>query len=61
LGATTVVLQGNPDAWFHKDAASGELVITICGECGHVEMAANNYRELYEKYQRSLKRESGSA
>jgi hypothetical protein len=52
----TVRLHGNHQAWFRKDTALGALALTICGDCGHVDLKANNHRELYAKYLRSIGR-----
>lgn len=48
-----VYVSGAPNAWLDKDVTSGGLTFRVCGECGHVEMHANNFRLLYEKYERS--------
>jgi hypothetical protein len=55
-GTAALALHGNPQAWFRKDTARGDLALTICGECGHADLKANNHRELYEKYLRSIGR-----
>lgn len=44
-----VVVHGNPSAWFDKEAATGQLSLKICGDCGYAEMYVKNFRELYEK------------
>ncbi|HEX6986717.1 MAG TPA: hypothetical protein VF170_15155 [Planctomycetaceae bacterium] len=46
----SVQVEGAPGAWFFKDAAAGGLHADICGECGHVELRVDNFRELYAKH-----------
>jgi hypothetical protein len=53
-GTAEVYVCGRPKAWFSQDAAAGGLTVTVCGECGHVELHAKNFRLLYEKYEKSL-------
>jgi hypothetical protein len=48
-----VSVQGEPDAWVFKDSASGKLTLDICGDCGRAEFQVSDFRELYEKYQKS--------
>ena len=52
----TITMHGNPQAWLRKDTALGSLHLTVCGDCGHADLKANNYRELYVKYLRSTGR-----
>jgi hypothetical protein len=52
-GSADVVIEGAPQAWFFKDLAFGGLTVAVCGECGHAELRANNFRALYEKYQKT--------
>jgi hypothetical protein len=56
-GQAYVKLQGRPEGWIRKDTAFSDLFMTICGECGHVEIRASNYRELYGKYLSSIGRD----
>jgi hypothetical protein len=46
-----VQVHANPEAWFFKDTAVAPLRADICGECGHVELRIDNYRELYVAWQ----------
>jgi hypothetical protein len=48
-----VKVHGAPQAWVFKNTATGKLTVRICGECGHAELQVSNFRELYEKYERS--------
>ena len=50
-----VNVHGAPQASVFKDTASGNLSVRICGECGHAELHVSNFRELYEKYEKSRK------
>jgi ribosomal protein L40E len=52
----TVRVHANPQAWVRKDTALGDLLLTICGDCGHADLKANNHRELYTKYLQSIGR-----
>jgi hypothetical protein len=52
-GAADVYVAGSPQAWVFRDTASGGLTVRVCGECGHAELHANNFRLLYEKYEQS--------
>jgi hypothetical protein len=52
-GTADVHVCGAPQAWVFKDMASGGLTLRVCGECGHVELHAKNFRLLYEKYEKS--------
>jgi len=49
-----VDVEGAPRAWVFKDSASGQLSLDICGACGHADLRVSNFRDLYEKYARSL-------
>ena len=40
----------NPEAWLFKGAVYARLRATICGECGHTELTAENPGSLYEAY-----------
>ena len=48
-----VKVHGEPHAWVFKDSASGKLTLDICGECGRAELQVSDFRELYQKYQKS--------
>ena len=54
-GSATDKIAGTPEAWFAKDIASGDLTVSICGECGHAELHVNNVVALCEKYVKSQK------
>ena len=49
-------VHGEPQAWVFKDTAAGHLHAAICGECGHVELRVDNFRELYEKWVKGQER-----
>ena len=59
LGSKTrpaeVAVHGKPEAWIFKETSTGQLSLTVCGECGYAELQVNNYRELYAKYAQSLR------
>jgi len=40
----------NPEAWLFKGAVYARLRATICGECGHTDLTAENPSALYEAY-----------
>ena len=40
----------NPDAWIFKGAVAARLHATICGECGHTELTAENPAALYDAF-----------
>ena len=48
-----VQVHGVPRAWVFKDTAEGKLTLRVCGECGHAELSVSNFRELYERYEKS--------
>ena len=48
-----VSVQGEPQAWIFKDSVSGKLTLDICAECGRADLQVSDFRELYEKYQKS--------
>jgi hypothetical protein len=52
-GTVDVRVQGAPQAWVFKDTVAGGLTASVCGECGHAELQAKNFRTLYEKYEQS--------
>jgi hypothetical protein len=43
----------NPEAWLFKGPVYARLRATICGECGHTELTAENPSALYEAYLRT--------
>lgn len=49
----------NPEAWFFKGAVNARLSATICGDCGHTELTAENPAELYEAYLKAKAHSSG--
>jgi len=53
-----VEVAGAPEAWIFTDTASGRIYARICGECGYTELWTSNFRELYEKHERSIKDKS---
>jgi hypothetical protein len=40
----------NPEAWIFKGAVSARLKATICGECGHTELTAEDPGALFKAY-----------
>jgi ribosomal protein S27AE len=46
---------GNPKALIFQDAKHGTVNGWICGECGYTELWTSHFRELYEKYEKSIK------
>jgi hypothetical protein len=48
-----VEVAGNPTAFIFTDKAVGELVVNICGDCGHAELFVQNARALWDKYEHS--------
>jgi hypothetical protein len=48
-----VKVHGSPDALVFKDTVAGHLSVRICGECGHADLQVSNFRELFEKYDKS--------
>jgi hypothetical protein len=55
---TQAVGYTNPDAWIFKGAISARLHASICGECGHTELTAENPAKLYEAFQKAIAKES---
>jgi hypothetical protein len=47
---TQAVGYTNPDAWIFKGPIATRLHATICGECGHTELTAENPAALYEAF-----------
>jgi|WetSurMetagenome_2_1015567.scaffolds.fasta_scaffold401323_2 hypothetical protein len=52
-GRLQVVIDGQPDAPMFKDSVFGGVIAEICGECGYMELRAENPGELYGHYVRS--------
>ena len=50
-----VEIVGKPDAWVFQEAVYGTINAKICGECGYTELWTSQFRELYEKYEKSTK------
>jgi len=44
----------NPDAWIFKGAVTARLHATICGECGHAELTAENPAALYGAFLKAM-------
>lgn len=40
----------NPEAWLFKGPVYATLRATICGQCGHTELTAENPDHLYKMY-----------
>jgi hypothetical protein len=51
----------NPEVWLFKGPVYARLRATICGECGHTELTAENPGSLYEAYLKSQGQKEGSA
>lgn len=51
----TVETLGKPEAWVFQDAVHGTINARICGACGYTELWTSQFRELYEKHQKSTK------
>jgi hypothetical protein len=51
----------NPEAWLFKGAVYAKLQATICGECGHTEVTAENPAALYKAYLRTQSQIKGRA
>lgn len=54
--STEVQVHGAPQAWVFKDTTAAKLLADVCGECGHVELRTDDFRDLYETYRKSLGR-----
>ena len=52
-GHAAVLVRGAPQAWILKEPVPGLLRVRICGECGHADLHALNFRDLYEAYEKS--------
>jgi hypothetical protein len=48
-----VAVDANPDALIFKERQYAVLLADICGDCGHVELQAQDYRSLYNHYLQS--------
>jgi hypothetical protein len=48
-----VAVDAHPEALVFKDRRYGRLVASICGQCGHIELRAENPQRLYEHWRRS--------
>ena len=55
-GSLKARVDTKPEAWLFKGAVFARLKATICGECGHTELTAENPAELYEAYLTSQRR-----
>lgn len=51
-GDLSVVTYKTPYAFFFQGAEKMPLYARACGQCGYVELYAENPRELYERYLR---------
>ena len=49
-GHLRVVVYGDPHALIFKDRHYENLIATICGDCGHVELRVSNPHGLYRHY-----------
>lgn len=47
---TKAVGYTNPSAWVFKGPVTAKLYASICGECGHTELTAENPAALYEAF-----------
>lgn len=45
-----IEIEGKPDALIFKDTHKEFLRATVCGECGNVELTADNPKGLWETY-----------
>ncbi len=52
----SVSVYSNPEARLRKQPATSEIAVTVCGECGVVEMRAAEPHTLWEAYAESLSR-----
>jgi hypothetical protein len=48
-----LAVDAKPDALVFKDRSYGDLIMDICGACGHVDVRIENFKELYEKVSQS--------
>lgn len=54
-GGVAVEVYENPDAWVFKDAHREALNAVVCGQCGYLELYAENPHELFAIYKRGEK------
>lgn len=47
----------HPDALIFKDTVSVRISASVCGNCGHVELRADDYRGLYVAYRQAMRGE----
>jgi hypothetical protein len=52
-GKLQLIVDGQPDATLFKDSVYGDVVAEVCGECGHIELRAENPGDLYRHYVQS--------
>lgn len=52
-GDADAEVQRSPQAWIFKEPVPAQLRVSICGECGHADLHALNFRRLYEAYEKS--------
>jgi hypothetical protein len=52
-GKLSIYLDADPDALIFKNRFYAELLADVCGECGHVELRAQNPHDLYNHYLQS--------
>jgi len=52
-GGADVVILGAPEAWIFKKPVYGGLTVSVCGECGHAELHASNFRRLHQTYEKT--------
>lgn len=53
-GELKVVIAAHPDARIFREVTFSRLRAAICGDCGHVELAADDPRALYDAYLRNI-------
>ena len=51
--SATLAVDAKPDALVFKDRSYADLIMDICGACGHVDARVENFKELYEKFSQS--------
>lgn len=52
-GGLQVVVEGDPTAMIFKDRLYARVTADICGECGHLELKAENAGDLYKHFRQS--------
>ena len=52
-GMLHLIVDADPQALIFKDRMYSHLLADICGECGHVELRAEDHRKLYSHYLQS--------